>query len=345
MGLKKAIEEKCGNIGALTSYISHREEMLNELKSFFNTDFEYSIPEMIKSYQLNDFTDKKCICGKKLKWKDFQDGWRISCGDKICITSIRKNSNIEKYGVDNPMKNKNIKDKVIKTLTERYGVDNPMKSDIIIERVKNTNLERYGVENPMKNDDIKNKVRESWNSKTEEELLDIKNRTIATNNAKSDDEKLLIKEKRGDTNLERYGNKTTFLAPSIKEKTIQTNLDRYGVEVAINNKEIRAKIGLIQTEKQIVELKKIIEVDGYSYIKHYTNNNDSIIYVISKDDNEFEISSSNLFFKIKNKIDLKNKFSGGSSNLECNILDYIKSIYNDTALKYRFGKFEIDIYL
>ena len=29
MGLKKAIEEKCGNIGALTSYISHREEMLN----------------------------------------------------------------------------------------------------------------------------------------------------------------------------------------------------------------------------------------------------------------------------------------------------------------------------
>ena len=61
-----------------------------------------------------------------------------------------------------------------------------------------------------------------------------------------------------------------------ERKRVKNDLFVCSVEVAINNKEIRAKIGLIQTEKHIVELKKIIVVDGYSYIKHYTNNNDSI---------------------------------------------------------------------
>jgi hypothetical protein len=43
-----------------------------------------------------------------------------------------------------------IKEKVIQTNIEKYGVEHPMKTDIIKEKVIQTNIEKYGVEHPMR---------------------------------------------------------------------------------------------------------------------------------------------------------------------------------------------------
>ena len=73
---------------------------------------------------------------------------------------------LERYGVDNPMKLDQFKEKVKhydvgaakeksrQTCLERYGVDNPMKLEYFRDKAKQTSLERYGVDSPMQNSGI-----------------------------------------------------------------------------------------------------------------------------------------------------------------------------------------------
>lgn len=63
------------------------------------------------------------------------------------IKEKRKQTNLERYGVENTGQSTILRNKYKKTNLERYGVDNPLKSIEIKERIKATNLEKYGVEN------------------------------------------------------------------------------------------------------------------------------------------------------------------------------------------------------
>lgn len=79
------------------------------------------------------------------------------------ISQNRRNTNIEKYGVDNPAKNEKIKkmqseiaiknqnefgtvilNKRKSTCLKKYGVDNVRKSECVINKIKNTKLNKYG---------------------------------------------------------------------------------------------------------------------------------------------------------------------------------------------------------
>lgn len=70
--------------------------------------------------------------------------------EKKDIVERRKNTNIKKYGVDNPFKLKEIQDKQKKTILKKYGVDNIFKLNEIKEKIKTTNLRKYGVEHLSK---------------------------------------------------------------------------------------------------------------------------------------------------------------------------------------------------
>lgn len=109
---------------------------------------------------------------------------------------------IEKYGVDNPLGNKEIqekihrgniekygykyigqvpefKDKMKTTLMEHYGVDSPAKSEEIKEKIRNTNLKRYGFSNAMQSPEIKEKANktlcENGNQRTSKQQLYLHN--------------------------------------------------------------------------------------------------------------------------------------------------------------------------
>jgi hypothetical protein len=47
--------------------------------------------------------------------------------------------------------------KIKETNLKKYGVENPLQSEFIKEKVKKTNIERYGYENAMKNKGVKEK--------------------------------------------------------------------------------------------------------------------------------------------------------------------------------------------
>ena len=138
----------------------------------------------------------KCdYCGfeKSLVYKDYykniSSNRRYACSSK-CAVLKSKETNLDKYGVDNPMKCEQFKNKGKETNIERYGVEYSSQSNFIKDKIRKTNLERYGVDNPMKSAIFINKMK--------------------------------------DVNLEKYGVTCTLHSVGGKVKTIKSNLENHG---------------------------------------------------------------------------------------------------------------------
>ena len=100
-----------------------------------------------------------------------------------------KQTNISRYGVDNPAKSSIVKTKAKQTCQEKYGVDYTWQSEQIKQKGKQTKLDRYnnenynnrekakqtcitkyGVDNPIKNKSIQKKALAHTTSKAEDLL-------------------------------------------------------------------------------------------------------------------------------------------------------------------------------
>jgi len=68
---------------------------------------------------------------------------------------------MQKYGVENPMQNKVIKEKIENTCLLKYGSKSPFNNYDVKEKIKKTNIEKYGFEYPSQNENIKLKVQET----------------------------------------------------------------------------------------------------------------------------------------------------------------------------------------
>ena len=70
-----------------------------------------------------------------------------------------KATNLEKYGSENPMQNKEVQEKFKETNLTKYGCENPFQNKEVKEKMKETNLEKYGCEHPFQNKDVQEKVK------------------------------------------------------------------------------------------------------------------------------------------------------------------------------------------
>jgi len=154
--------------------------------------------------------DVKCdVCGKNKKMS-FRTYYNITNKNsekyfcKDCKWVKTKQTNLEKYGVENPFQNEKIKDKIKITNIEKFGFDHPLKNEQIKNKRRKTELEKYGFDHHLKNKLILNKLKQ--------------------------------------TNLEKYGNECSLLNNEVKLKTIKTNIERYGVDVPLKNKDIINKL-------------------------------------------------------------------------------------------------------
>jgi hypothetical protein len=161
-----------------------------------------------------------------------------------------KQTNLKKYGVENPFQSEKIKNKIKQTNLEKYGVKHSsqnifvkakqnatnlekyghkcsMKNKYVQEKSKQTNLKKYGVENPFQSEKIKNKIKQTNLEKYGcENVLSSKK----------------IREKIKQTNLEKYGVEHNFQSEETKEKIKQTNLEKYGVKNPRQSEKIENKI-------------------------------------------------------------------------------------------------------
>ena len=195
---------------------------------------------------LNDlYETPKCpVCNiNTLKFKDISKGYYKTCSKKCSKNTIEykekyRQTCLEKYGVDNPLKSKEIRDKITATNLERYGVENPFQSEEIKEKIKETNNDKYSVDNPMQNKEIKIK----------QEMTLIKNFGVSIPMQNYN-----IKEKQHNTMSERYGSSYALQNNDLLNKHRQTNLERYGVEHVTKNKDIKEQIRQTNLEKYGVE--------------------------------------------------------------------------------------------
>lgn len=164
-------------------------------------------------------------CGKEkmLKLKYAEKNFKDNNGKHICRKCNLKNKN--------PMKSKEVQEKVKKTCEERYG-GMPMNSkerieerkqlfkneeykNKFIEKRKKTSMQKYGVEHPMHLESTKNKQKQSMQEK------------YGVDHPYQSKE-ILAKMK--ENNLKKYGVENVAQLPEVQIKMAKTTLERYGVE-------------------------------------------------------------------------------------------------------------------
>lgn len=348
--LKNIINDKKKNIGSLCLYLKKRPELIEELNSELNEKLiNLTLPQKIWCF-LNNSHNVFCNCGELKKWKDSKTGWRETCGNKMCIVEKRKKTNINIYGIDNPMKNNEIKNKT-----------------------RETNIIKYGFNVPSKNNEIKNKISNVLNNRSDEDKESTKIKKIKNWNNKSFDEKENILIKRKKTN----SSKSEKELDDIKNKRKESCLNKYGCEYVVSSNEIRNKINKIFNEKfggnspfssEDIRLKSInkykknhinnlnekLKKFKCEYISHINKNDDcsNIEYTLKclRTNKIFNISYTNLRIRILSNLEISSFFREeyGTSNMEKKMIDFIDKNYNGEILKNTkdiITPYELDIFL
>ena len=208
----------------------------------------------------NGVINRKFIDGDAIP-DGFVKGKLMSDEEKLRQLSKCKKTMLERYGVDNPSKSKEIYEKVkktnlerygntcsaqsnivrpkiIKSMLDRYGVEYSFQAEVVKEKIKATNLERYGVDNPSKSTIIKSKIVES-NRKNLGVDYPMQSREVMDKSRVTSLEKYgteypnqsdIVKQHIKESNLEKYGVERPAQSDEIKRKTIETNRKRYGVD-------------------------------------------------------------------------------------------------------------------
>jgi len=330
--------------------------------------------------------DVQCdICAKNLtiKYINYTRNGNKD-GFYLCKTCKTKNTNLEKWGVENPSQLEEVKEKRKRTLLENWGVDHPSKSEEIKEkkrtsfqenwgvdhpfqsseikqRIKITNLDRLGVVNPSQSEEIKEKKRqtllENWGVdhplKSEEVKEKIINNNLRKWKVKYVLQNDLVKEKIKLTNIERLGVDNPMKSETIKENIKKTNLEKWGVEYFYQTSEFKRKSDLKKIDKygnssykrSLEFYKKTIIGNDTMFIEYI---GDSISKFNCKNGHSFEIKSDNYHSLLALGISLCticNPIGDQKSIKEKELYELIKSIYDGEIIKsYRDG-LEIDVYL
>ena len=279
----------------------------------------------------------KCdICGKckTILFSNYTKQTNNNTNDYYCSDCKKiktKNTCLEKYGVDCPMKTNKVKNTLKQNNILKYGVENVFQSEKIKEKIKETNLikygkpfynnrkkskktciKKYGVGNPLQNKKIKEKVKKTCLEKYG--VMSYMN-TKMFRKASIDYinmNKYKMCKNRKDTTNKKYGVENVFELEHIKEKIKKTCLEKYGVEYPAQNEFI-----FLKTQKSRFKIKKYKDSDIFSqgtyekdflekfYERIKIKRSKPIIYFFNKKNHyyhpDFYLPEFNLIVEIKSK--------------------------------------------
>lgn len=113
----------------------------------------------------NGIERPKCAtCGGHIKFSHKRHEYSRFCSPRCGqlnseVRAKLKETNLEKYGVENPGAFGS--DKFKEAMQEKYGANTPMRSEILKDKVKATNLEKYGAKNVFASEHGKKKIVET----------------------------------------------------------------------------------------------------------------------------------------------------------------------------------------
>ena len=200
-------------------------------------------------------------CGATVKFISFGEGYKRFCSGACSSRNEStqqktKQTNLERYGTDNPAKSQQIKDKIKQINEEKYGC-HPMRLESTHEKIKQNCRKKYGVDHFAQLDGTKQKIKQTKLEKYGDENYNGHEKAVKTNLEKygvdNPQKSPEIHEKTKQTNLEKYGAESPLQSPKICEKIKQTNLERYGAEYIGASKVIRERIRTSMLEHWNVE--------------------------------------------------------------------------------------------
>lgn len=220
---------KNSNPKGYASYIKRREKLVSYVSDLQQKLGTRSIAETLYCFAHNQ-NPNVCGCGKLALFNTFQKGYRqfcsMSCPEKgkthakkirvqwsdqeklNRMIEARNKTNLEKYGVSNPLQSEIVKEKIRKTCQERYGADSPLESKKVQERIAESMIERYGVAKPFQSSEILARAK----------------KTFADNHPDISDSMALARA----AFFEKHG-VNPFQVPSIKAKARASIQKKYGV--------------------------------------------------------------------------------------------------------------------
>jgi hypothetical protein len=237
-------------------------------------------------------------------------------GFYTCKTCKTKNTNLEKWGVENPSQLDSIKEKKRDTFTKNWGVDHPSKSDIIKEKKRETFQDRFGVDNPFESEEVKEKIKITNIIK------------FSVENPSQSEE---IKEKKRETLLKNWGVDHPLKSKEIKSKRRETFLENWGESNHTKSEKFRKRKFNVTNES--------------GYIRYISNRNSK--YKCTKG-HIFEIKSGTFSDRKRYNIPICtvcNPIGDLKSIKEKELFEFIKSIYDREIIQSWRNGLEIDIYL
>jgi hypothetical protein len=168
----------------------------------------------------------------------------------------RKETCLNRYGVEYSSQSNLIKEKIAKTSIEKYGVSHFLKNKTIQEKKKSTCLNKYGVDNISKTEECKNK--------------------------------------RKLTNLNIFGCECSFQNDNVKDKIKTIMINKYGVDNISKHKETHDKVVEKNNNRNIKKILKHFSDLNLSLISDYKNGLSNIEVKCNKCSTVFETTHFNL---------------------------------------------------
>jgi len=202
-----------------------------------------STKEYYDKYLKNNGEGLCSICKNETNFISINRGYRKFCSSECLsksddIKNKRKNTMLERYGVENAAQSKFLMDKQRRTCLKNYGYENPSKSEEIKNKKRITCLENYGVENPLQSDKVKEKTKK--------------------------------------TMLNKYGVENPFQSEEIKNKIKKTNLKKYNTENLFQSGEIKEKIKKTNFNKMLEKIINLFNFLNLELISNYKHSRESI---------------------------------------------------------------------
>ena len=202
----------------------------------------FSLKETLIRMKYRIDVHPKCpVCGNFTKFYGFKNlMFTNHCSNKCTqldnATKIKfKQTCLEKYGVDAPMKSSKIKEKSKQVCLEKYGVENISQFFETKEKYKQTCLEKYGVDNPFKLE--KTKINSHSKEAKEKQIKTCLEKYGVENSFQSKE----VRQKYKENYKRKYGVENPFQNEIIKEKIKQTCLEKYGVDKASKSDLVKEK--------------------------------------------------------------------------------------------------------
>jgi hypothetical protein len=202
--------------------INYKKDLVDKLDNYceiYNLSFNELIYIIINKIEF----EPKCLNCNSIRPKFIStlSGFKKYCSNKCSnshylVKNKKESVYLEKWGVDNPSKSQEIKDKL--------SIIGKSQSEKTKQKRKETCISKWGYETNLNLPEIKEKVKISLSKKE-------------------------VKEKRENTCLDRWGHKSVFSSSVIKEKIKNTNTEKFGYEYPLQSEEIREKFRITNLEK------------------------------------------------------------------------------------------------